>query len=1185
MKTSLLHFIARFILTLAAVYSSQQAIASHAQSADITYSCVGGNTYNVRLAFYRDCAGVAAPNTVSINIASASCNEDFNITLNRIPGTGIDVTPICPTMTSQCNGGSYPGVQEWIYEGQVTLPAQCTDWILSFSLCCRNNAISTINNPGGDNIYVEAHLDNAQFPCNNSPQFSNKPVPFVCVGQSYCFNHGAVDADGDSLVYELVPPATGPNTTVTYFAGYSATQPLNSVPAVSINSQTGDICMTPQMLEVSVMAVKVSEYRNGELVGSVIRDIQVRVISCTNSNPSISGINGGNTFSASTCAGSTLSFTINSSDPDANQNLTLSWNNAIPGASFTSSGGQQPTATFTWTPNSAQVSNVPYCFTVTVADDNCPLNGSQTYSFCITVTGFNITANSTSANCGANNGTASVSVNGGIPPYSYSWSSGNNTPTVNGLAAGTYTINVSDASGCIMSANTTVAQGAAPGTISLNSTPVSCYGGNNGSASVNVNGGLQPYTYLWSNNSTASAITGLNAGTYNVSVTTANGCISTGSITVNQPLAPLSLTGNSTPVSCYNGNNGSVSVVASGGTAPYSYTWNNQPQNTASQNNLIAGLYQVTVTDAAGCTQNTAILLTQASPITLIQSNATPVTCFGGNNGSASVTITGGTGSLDYSWNNGVNSSTNTANNLSAGNYTVTATDDNGCQQNFTLSITQPQALTATLVSINHVSCTGLYNGSISANAQGGTAPYTYFWNSFPTQNVPVANLLPAGTYQLTVTDAHACTATLSATVNEPTPLTLSTSTGDTICPGTFTTISAQAAGGSGNYSYNWSNGLGNAGSHSVSPAATTVYTVSASDGNGCNSPLQNISITVNDVNLIQFGVTATPVICEGEPATVLAEISGGIGNYQIAWNNGLPASTGPHTHFPTSSGYYTATVTDVCGNQRTESAWIDVNLRPQVQLSPQVYDECGEAYATLYNDFPNSSGSAYEWNFGDGHVSSQEVPTHVFTQSGTYTVSLEVTTAAGCSNNDTTQIAVNIRPRAVAGFEVNDDDLSIFDPQAQFINTSTNASTANWDFGDGNGSVLFSPSHTYATVGSYTVTLIMNNSFDCPDTTSRIILVSPEFTFYVPNAFTPDGDGKNDVFFGKGENIAEFEMLIFDRWGEVVFSTQNQNAHWDGTYRGANEPKQDVYVYKIKIKDSVKGHYHYYDGHVAIVK
>ncbi|MCC6838112.1 MAG: hypothetical protein IT234_06210, partial [Bacteroidia bacterium] len=142
------------------IQSQNEAYASHAQSADITYQCLGGNQYQVSLSFYRDCAGVAAPNTATIDISSASCGQNLTLTLNRIQGTGIEVSPICAQMNTQCSGGQYPGVQEYIYRGIITLPMQCTDWVMSFSLCCRNSSIGTILNPASENIYVEAHLNN-----------------------------------------------------------------------------------------------------------------------------------------------------------------------------------------------------------------------------------------------------------------------------------------------------------------------------------------------------------------------------------------------------------------------------------------------------------------------------------------------------------------------------------------------------------------------------------------------------------------------------------------------------------------------------------------------------------------------------------------------------------------------------------------------------------------------------------------------------------------------------------------------------------------------------------------------------------------------------------------------------------------------------------------------------------------
>jgi hypothetical protein len=451
------------LLILFFIQLSGEAYATHAQGGDLTYTCLGGNQYQLRLAFYRDCAGSNAPGSVNIDLSSVSCNQNLTTTLYPIPGTGIDVTPICLQLTTECAGGTYPGVQEWIYEGTITLPQACTDWVFSFSLCCRNTAINTISNPGGQNIYIETTLNNVSAPCNNSPTFSNRPIPFVCAGQTYCFNHGAIDPDGDSLAYSLVDPLSAPGAPVTFMAPYTATQPIPSLPAMTLNPVTGDICMNPSQIIVAVMAVRVEEWRNGVLIGTVVRDIQVRTVMCNNNLPYITGMNNTNVYSMSSCAGAPITFNIFSFDVDSGQNITLTWNNGIPAGTLTTSAGPLPTGTFSWTPTAADISTTPWCFTVTVSDDACPYAGSQTYAFCITVTGFNVGVTTTATNCGASNGTATSLATGGTGPYSFNWQPfGGNNANANGLSAGTYTVIVTDATGCTMSAVAVVPQGEKP---------------------------------------------------------------------------------------------------------------------------------------------------------------------------------------------------------------------------------------------------------------------------------------------------------------------------------------------------------------------------------------------------------------------------------------------------------------------------------------------------------------------------------------------------------------------------------------------------------------------------------------------------------------------------------------------------------------------------------------------------
>ena len=296
------------LMILLSIFAAKESKASHAMGADLTYQCLGGNTYKITVSFYRDCIGIPAPTNPFVNINSASCGQSLGVTCYPRAGTGQEITPACSSAVTTCQGGSFTGIQEWVYDGIITLPMNCTDWVFGYSLCCRNAAITTIKNPGTSTFYIYATLNNSASTCNSSPIFSNKPVPFLCIGQQYCFNHGAYDADGDSLGYSLIAPLQTSATPVKYNVPYSQTNPLTSSPAMSFNKYTGDICLTPQALQVTVMAVLVSEYRNGVLIGSVERDMQITVMNCSNNLPTLTGINGTNNFNMTVCAGQPFCF-------------------------------------------------------------------------------------------------------------------------------------------------------------------------------------------------------------------------------------------------------------------------------------------------------------------------------------------------------------------------------------------------------------------------------------------------------------------------------------------------------------------------------------------------------------------------------------------------------------------------------------------------------------------------------------------------------------------------------------------------------------------------------------------------------------------------------------------------------------------------------------------------------------
>jgi hypothetical protein len=192
-----------FSVVLFLTFFLNNASASHFMGFDLTYTCIGPNQYSIKLKAFRDCRGIEMPNSFTVNYRSQACGVNASLNLSRT--SFADITPLCPSQVSACNGGSGPiGVEIHIYEGTLTLPAGCNDWVLSTSSCCRNNAITNLSNPGGNDIYIEALLNNTLTPCNNSPVFASDPTPFTCVNQTVRYQQLATDPDGDSLAYSLV---------------------------------------------------------------------------------------------------------------------------------------------------------------------------------------------------------------------------------------------------------------------------------------------------------------------------------------------------------------------------------------------------------------------------------------------------------------------------------------------------------------------------------------------------------------------------------------------------------------------------------------------------------------------------------------------------------------------------------------------------------------------------------------------------------------------------------------------------------------------------------------------------------------------------------------------------------------------------------------------------------------------
>ncbi|MFM2385786.1 MAG: hypothetical protein RL660_543 [Bacteroidota bacterium] len=361
------------------------------------------------------------------------------------------------------------------------------------------------------------------------------------------------------------------------------------------------------------------------------------------------------------------------------------------------------------------------------------------------------TATGTNASCNNNNGTATVTATGGTGPYAYMWMPGMQTSsTISGLAAGTYTVTVTDANACTKTSTVVVAQSlvSASATVSSN---VLCNGGNTGVYVVTASGGSGPYTY---SNNTGPTYGNLSAGTYTTTVTDASGCTSTVTVTITQPSSGISLNvGNIIGTSCGQ-NNGSASVIASGGTAGYTYLWTPGNITTSTANNLAAGTYTIAVTDANGCTASSTVSISGGGAgLVATVSNVTHVSCFGGSNGSYLVATTGGTAPYSYSG-SGQNPTT-----LQAGIYSSTVTDANGCTTVAVVTITQPTVLLVPFASGSNV-CNQNDTGSLTASAMGGTPPYTYTYNGSS-----VNSNLPVGIYTIVAIDDNGCTASTTAVI------------------------------------------------------------------------------------------------------------------------------------------------------------------------------------------------------------------------------------------------------------------------------------------------------------------------------------------------------------------------------------------------------------------------------------
>ncbi|MES2592745.1 MAG: PKD domain-containing protein [Bacteroidota bacterium] len=817
-------------------------------------------------------------------------------------------------------------------------------------------------------------------------------------------------------------------------------------------------------------------------------------------------------------------------------------------------------------------------YTVNITDFN-GCNTSSTVTISQPVQALSATNTVSFITCfGAANGTAGIHPSGGTAGYSYLWTPAVSvTDTAFGLSPGNYTIVISDNNSCQTNVAFSISQPTAlAGTLSSFNPSCSL---SNGSITSQVSGGSAPYTYLWQQGSlTTTGISGIGTGTFNLLVTDAHSCTLSLSSTLTITPDPIPAVVSKTNVSCFGGNNGSATVNITQGTAPYTLTWLPYGGNNLSASSLAIGTYTVNITDALGCQATTTTTITEPTPVNVTVDSIINVSCNGGNNGSISLNVSGGTGSnYTYAWTpSGATSAM--ASNLASGTYTVAVTDQNGCVKAISASVSEPAPLSTAFNSITFPSC---FNGqgSASITATGGTIPYSYIWSNLETGST--AYNLIAGSYTVTVTDTNGCTISNTVLITQPSQVITSAGTNDTICVGQTGSISATATGGVGNYYYAWQpSGAITSGTMPVNPVTNTTYNVVAYDQIGCPGTLDSISVIVYTLTGANVHAIASTPICPGQSSAVYVETTGTTGPLTYQWNNNLGTGPGVYLPTPAQATTYIVTVSNVCGLSVSDSVDVTINDQPTVLLSSDPSSLCALGAAQFTDSSItgniNDPISSWSWNFGDGTSSTEQNPYHYFNESGTFNVTLTVTTDGGCtSTNSTSPLTITAYPSPVAAFSLNSHDLLIPYDILVCTNQSAGAVSYSWNFGEGITSNEVNPQHVYTLSGTFQVELIVTSQYGCLDTAYAEITTNANLIF--PNVFTPNPNGSsegsytlfdlsNDVFFPYTYGVVEYKLEIFNRWGEEIFESLDIRHGWDGYYRG-QLCQQDVYVWKAYVR------------------
>lgn len=1072
-----LKFLSAFIILLL----SLQGLSSHFAGGNIYYDCLGNNQYRIWAEITLDCNGASNPATVPITPTNTCGLANPTISLALISSQTRNVSQVCfkdSLLTSCINtSNTLQGRRRYLYSAVVTLPP-CNNWTFGWSSCCRNGGVGgVVNLSTAGSIYLETKMFSANDSCNNSVRYTGVQNPYVCINQPASYNFGAVDPDGDSLAYVLIPAMTGAATFSPYNTPYSGQNPIS---AIVLDSTTGTITFTPNTLGSFVVVVQVTEYDTaGNILAVTMRDIQVVVYNCAGNIPPdptpsfLYNVVGQGTIAGpkklEVCEGDSFCVDFQVYDSNALDTLTL-WStnigSVLPGATLSYTGTNPITGTICWSvpSNSPAINPV----SLSVDDGYCPIPARASFSIIIEVIKSTYVSPDVTICLGDS---TQLTAQGGSM---FTWASISGPP----LAVGTN-----------FDCDTCQPVFAKPTATTIYEVTSDLSGGCKNKDTVQVTVASN-FNYNLTQTGTASCK--LDPISFNIT-----------------PLVPDMYTYLWTPASMLNANNIPNPVLS------------------PTQSGLFN--YVITATNSQGCVKYDTVSVFVSNgvkPDVKAFTDKDTVICNDIANLAAWVDTAASVSNLRDDFDNAL-SPFAFVSNISGGAI------GSGCGANSppsSLNFNAGGNRELRTFSIQVGNCTQITYSIRLGNAASG----------FSCENVESTDPVY---FQYSINNG-----TTWVNLRTHSYLGWLVSTG-------WQTFTSPMPAGATSIMFRWHQ---------------PVHGGVGQD----NWALDDIQIDCSSLNNYAYSWTPTPTL--GTPNSPFTTAQPTVGtNYQLV-------------------------VTDTTGGC-SDTAFVYVEAStdyPMIDVSIDTNNGCKPVVVTFTNNTDPTRIGTIEWDFGDGTTSTAltNPMVHTYTDPGTYSVYVKITSPNGCVSDTTYTNLVTVYDIPVAFFNANPQPTNISNPNINFFDLSSNFVTQwDWDFGINlpgfpANSNLQNPSVKYPDLNSgvYPVTLIVGSANGCYDTVSRNIVIDGLYTLYLPSSFTPNDDGLNDEFGPNGEKIDpdNYKFMIFNRWGETMFSTTSVSDKWNGRLNNSGDLlPEGTYVWRITAKDGNTGEEHEYFGHVVLLK